>query len=370
MSDTFGWDAGEQLLAEAHRMLLRLAGRLPDEMLPALRALLGTGDLRYLPDAVSVATVQYDVPVTPADKELLDRILVMLDVPGDEPQLFDRVPVAEQPPTPGPFRFLPVPPALAARAADRIPERLDLTNGEAELPLTDLPADLAHLEDLARELTDPVDVRAVDRLSIEDGVRGVWRTWRLPADGTGPGRRVYLVELDPGVPAWEVTYEVQREATTEAEPAPQVESFWTGEPLGGYHRAALAGAALLLAADNGRVRLALTGEELADLVRAEAPRVPVAERATLADRLAAGVPVPGRFDPLPDPVDPGRGAAVPGGHRTDGRWVWPEALGYFLTGYGVAPPRDLLDELAGREGAVAVDEVALFRAGLTLTAGR
>ncbi|MEE6263188.1 hypothetical protein [Plantactinospora sonchi] len=369
MSDEFGWNAGERLLAEVHRMLLRLAGRLPDEMLPALRALLGTGDLRYLPDAVSVATVQYAVPVTPADKELLDRILILLDVPGDEPQLFDRVPVAEQPPAPGPFRFLPVPPEVAARAADRIPERLDLTNGEAELPLTDLPTDLAYLEDLARELTDQVDVRAVDYLSIEEGVRGVWRTWRLPVDGTDPGRRVYLVELDSAVPAWEVTYELQKELTDQGERAPQVESFWTGEPLGGYHRAALAGAALLMASDNGRVRLALTGEQLTALVRAEAARVPVEDRPALADRLAAGVPVPGRFDPLPDLVEPGRGTVVPGGHRTDGRRVWPEALGYYLTGYGVAPPRDLLDELTGDDGSRAVDQVALFRAGLALTVG-
>ncbi|MEU6203275.1 hypothetical protein ABZ814_06770 [Micromonospora musae] len=365
MADGPGWGEGERLLAEVHRMLLRLAGRVPDEVLPALRELLGNGDLRYLPDAVSVATVQYAVPITPADKELLARILIVLDTPGGEPQLYDEVPVAAQPPPARPFRFLPVPPAVAVRAADRISSRLDLTGGGDPFDLTDLPADLAPLADLASELTDQLDDRALDNLSLADGVRGIWRSWRLGASDTA--RRVYLVELGSGVPAWEVTQEAQDALSMKGEQAPQVEAFWTGEPLTDYHRAALAGAALLWTPEAGRVRVALGAEQLTDLIRSGAPRVPVPERRMLAERLAAGAAVPGRAERLPDLIEPGRGEVVPGGYRTDGRWVWPEALGYYLTEYGVAPPRELTEALAAGGAPTPASQVAVFRAGLALS---
>jgi hypothetical protein len=39
----------------------------------------------------------------------------------------------------------------------------------------------------------------------------------------------------------------------------------------------------------------------------------------------------------PDQLDPARPPAVPRGYRTDGRWIWPDALGYYLDRYGVAP---------------------------------
>ncbi|MEV4812320.1 hypothetical protein [Micromonospora avicenniae] len=367
MTDDPGWDEGERLLAEVHRMLLRLAGRVPDEVLTTLRELLGHGDLRYLPDTVSVATVQHAVPITPADKELLARILIVLDVPGGEPQLYDEVPVAAQPPPAGPFRFLPVPPAVAAQAAERISGRLDLTGGSDPFDLTELPADLAHLADLAPELTDQADDRAVDNLSLAEGVRGIWRTWRLGASGSDPARRVYLVELGPGVPAWDVTQEAQDALTMKGEQAPQVEAFWAGEPLTAYHRAALAGAALLWAPNADRVRVALREEQLADLVRSGSPRLPVGERGTLAERLAAGAAVPGRAERLPDLVEPGRGVVVPGGYRTDGRWVWPEALGYYLTEYGVAPPGELTEAPPAGGPPTPAGQVAVFRAGLALS---
>jgi hypothetical protein len=44
----------------------------------------------------------------------------------------------------------------------------------------------------------------------------------------------------------------------------------------------------------------------------------------------------------PDPLAPQRGPVVPTSYRTDGVWVWPEALAYYATSYGVAPPLEFL----------------------------
>jgi hypothetical protein len=39
----------------------------------------------------------------------------------------------------------------------------------------------------------------------------------------------------------------------------------------------------------------------------------------------------------PDPFDPARGPVVPRGYRTDGTWIWPDAVEYHLVEHGVAP---------------------------------
>ncbi|MEU1751845.1 hypothetical protein ABZ436_04160 [Micromonospora matsumotoense] len=244
MTDENGWNEADQLFADVHRMLLRLAGRMPDEMVSRFRELLGNGDLRYLPDAVSVATVELAVPLIPADRELLARILVVLDVPGGEPQLYSEVPVSADPPSPVAFRFLPASPDVVAEAGGRLPPRLDLTGGDPD-DLTDLPPELSHLRDLADRLTDSSDDGVVVTLTTEPGVRSIWRTWRTGPAPDAVVRRVYLVEAAPGAPAWDLAYEGQGSLADDGESAPQVEVYWPGDVLPSYHRAALDGAALL-----------------------------------------------------------------------------------------------------------------------------
>jgi hypothetical protein len=62
----------------------------------------------------------------------------------------------------------------------------------------------------------------------------------------------------------------------------------------------------------------------------------------------------------PDPFDAERGAVVPVHVRTDGVWVWSEALAYFAAEYGIAPEPELLAHIrsanyaAPREVAGAV----------------
>jgi hypothetical protein len=48
------------------------------------------------------------------------------------------------------------------------------------------------------------------------------------------------------------------------------------------------------------------------------------------------------LDRAPDPLAGDRRPVVPLGYRTDGVWVWPEALGYYLRTRGIAPEFPLL----------------------------
>ena len=49
-----------------------------------------------------------------------------------------------------------------------------------------------------------------------------------------------------------------------------------------------------------------------------------------------------------DALDPEKALVVPRGYRTDGDWVWPFALEYYLEHHGVAPPAELAALIAGR----------------------
>ncbi|GAA0726678.1 SUKH-3 domain-containing protein [Dactylosporangium roseum] len=50
----------------------------------------------------------------------------------------------------------------------------------------------------------------------------------------------------------------------------------------------------------------------------------------------------------PDVLDPRHSAVVPRGYRTDGVWIWPLALEYYLEHHGVAPPGALADLIVQR----------------------
>ncbi|SDI24428.1 hypothetical protein SAMN05421505_14024 [Sinosporangium album] len=217
-------DRAWQLYSGMHRMLLRLAGRLPDELITRTRAMLAGGDLAYLPDTVAIAAVERGVPLTAQEVGLLREVFAALGFEG-EPTASDEITLTTATPVTG-HTFSP-----DVVRPPRVPARLDLTGG--------VPDELADLED---DLLDLVDHLVVDALSGHAGVAVVRRAWR---DGPGGARRVYLVEVDPGVPAWEPTLEAQTEASQTGESDPQVEVYWTGDDLPPYHRAALEAAVLL-----------------------------------------------------------------------------------------------------------------------------
>jgi hypothetical protein len=62
-----------------------------------------------------------------------------------------------------------------------------------------------------------------------------------------------------------------------------------------------------------------------------------AERDRVVGYLRDGVVVLRGTDRDPDALDPSRGNVVPGSFRTDGSWVWNDALTYYVREHGIAP---------------------------------
>lgn len=224
-----------------HRVLLGLAGRIPDELLTDLRAGLGEGNLAEVPHAVSAAALELGVPLTTSDLALLRE--VTLAVQGSDPWGAELVTVTEQLPAPA-FRFFPAPADVLATDAARIPRSLDLTDRPGTT-LLDLPTQLAHLDDLVLRLTDSRDWAQHNVAELEEDAVSTARAWRFPATGpVADGVRVVLVEVSAYVPAWQIAEDIRRGLGLSPALC-QVEVYWSGEALPLYHQAALAGAALL-----------------------------------------------------------------------------------------------------------------------------
>jgi hypothetical protein len=228
-----------------HRLLLGLAGRVPDDFLTHCRGLLGTIEVDYLPDTVSGSLAQLGVALRPADLAVLRAASAIFGSP-EEPAEIDLVPLSDR--VPGTEHlFFPAPPGVLAAAGPRIPARLDLTGGDPE-DFAVLPPHLAHLADLAYDLTDSVDARMADFFAARPGTVAIGRTWRFgPSGPPTAAQRVFVAEVDSGVWAWDRAYEAQQVLTRFGEPDPQVEVTWTGDDLPPYHLAAWAGSARLWA---------------------------------------------------------------------------------------------------------------------------
>lgn len=238
-------EEGWRYFAGLHRLLLRVAGRMPDEWLTVMRGMLAGGDVFELPDHLVSGLATEGLSLTAGEVALAREITRM--VYGRDPIWLEEGPeivISEE--TPGTdHRFFPVPAEVLTTDAPRIPAALDFTGGPG-MPLLDLPPALAHLDDLAVRLTDSKDWSAEYVGESRPGVSAVARAWRFP--GAGPladGVRVMLVEVAADVPAWNVAGDLQRELERQGVRDPQVEVFWRGEELPPYHRAALAGAAVL-----------------------------------------------------------------------------------------------------------------------------
>jgi hypothetical protein len=65
-----------------------------------------------------------------------------------------------------------------------------------------------------------------------------------------------------------------------------------------------------------------------------------AERERVAGYMRDGLVVLRTTSLEPDAVEPSRGSVVPGSFRTDGSWVWSDALMYYAREHGIAPDRE------------------------------
>jgi hypothetical protein len=74
----------------------------------------------------------------------------------------------------------------------------------------------------------------------------------------------------------------------------------------------------------------------------------VAERGRVTAYLRAGAPILTTTARSADLIDPARGRAVDASFRTDGTWVWSEALTYYAQSYGLAPEEEFYAHIRRR----------------------
>ncbi|WP_044887777.1 MULTISPECIES: hypothetical protein [Frankia] len=340
-----------------HRALLGLAGFLPDELISTARFWLAQGQRFDIAQAVTLAVATGLLDVGGAEIGLAreefraagqekDGLLGALDV----------LPIAERLPTAWEFRSGD---PYADGTAASLP--IDLTTGVG-------PAELADTEQaiLAAILAEP-------------DAAGLWRTWRVSAAGEpwAPPKRVFAVTIEAGTrPPVEVTSRLQTALVAAGEPDPQVEVSVVGTDTPSYQTLARMCGALLwsrepaLGVSVARVFDAadpVTGPRFAP----DRPRITnVAVRARLLGYLDNGVALFDGSAPMPDVLDPAQGDVVPGMFRTDGRWVWTDAVGYYLRAYGIAPEQGFRWHLEHGEPAERIDEVVLHRVLATVLSRR
>ncbi|MBF6091611.1 hypothetical protein IU438_02990 [Nocardia cyriacigeorgica] len=329
-----------------HAMLLGFAGRIPDRYLTDLRYSLSLGDQREVAYAVEAIARRRKIPLRPAELTALAEILGtrftrwgMRDVVAPAPG--DRVP----------FEFTPLLPESVALTVAPMPRALDLTGVLGS----------------AGHAPDDLDVAAVEAAREHSAVIGVWRSWRTPARPEQDGwpqtpRRVYLVEVGSAGLPWIVAADVASALHTSGEADGQVEVYTTGNDLPRYQLSARARSCLLWAANDTAPRIPAPFTEHPVRFAANHPRLTDSRAAVRYLRTA---PVVCRASGLTDTVEPESAVPVPMTIRTDGRWVWPEAVAHYLDEYGLAPDPALTEHLrTAGPPPLFVDGVALFRAGI------
>lgn len=364
------------LTKACHGMLLRLAGRIPDGLLGQSRAWLAALAPERMAHAVASHAAASRLPLPPDDAALLRWILAAAGIQTEAAQQMVTDPAAGSAPA---YAFVPAPPETMAARGEQFGPCLDLTapgwcdedeGGETGTALgTARPA-----AKLPWGLTDGLDAAAAGAAAGIEGAAALWRAWRIPDDGAPwpPPRPVFLLALDPPGQPFEAAAVLQDRLAGFGEGAGLVEAFDLGEQLPPYQRAARARAALLWTARLlAPIRLAPVydtvsagGEPSFDPRR---PRLAPADREPVAALLDGGsvlMSTATRLDDVLDPVS-GRGR-VPAGFRTDGRWVWSDAVTYYVRVHGVAPVADLLLHLRTAD-PTSPDAVDLFRAAAALT---
>jgi hypothetical protein len=320
-----------------HHLLLRLAGKLPDALVVQARTWLAADRLDEAARAVAFTALAQRVPLLEDDIALLDDLLMGR---GVDSSALAGVEIAEYD-TPPWFGFGAGPPGSppSARAGD--------------------------------EPLDEVDAVALAAVTEASGVRGLWRAWRYPVDGSPwpPARKVYLVEADQAVDTVALTDRIQRRLAGAGEADPQVETYPVDAELPAYQRLALAYGALLWASTpEPDIRIASVFDdvdpETGPLFAESHPRMEDAnETERVIEYLDAGEPLLVSTAAMDDVVDRSRHNVVPMNFRTDGTWIWTDTTTYYLSRHNLAPDPELLDHIRSADYRLPrLDGVAIHRA--------
>ncbi|WP_431977488.1 hypothetical protein [Micromonospora haikouensis] len=314
--------------AEWHRMLLALAGRLPDEVVARCRAWLADGRTPQAARAVVLAASAHQVGITGVEAALLAAALAD---GGEDARTVDGVGRVDRAAAPA-YGMAPTGPDVLAEHGDEIPFRMDLSVRH------DVPGG-----------PDAMDGAAVRWCAADGRAHALWRSWRYPAEGTpqGPARRLYLVQAREEAGLAAVAADLQAALAAAGEAHPQVEVFVEGEVLPAYQQRALGFSALLWTAAPARAPRLAPDAVPADPGLPDAPGV--------AAYLDAGEPL--------SVVTDVHGARAEAAYRTDGTWIWPAAAGDAVRARRQDPGPPLLAHVRGRSYQPApVGIVAAHRA--------
>ena len=330
-----------------HRLLLRMAGRLPDELITEARSWLADGRAPQVAQALAFTAVAYRAAVTHDDAELLESVLTAagadLSATGDLERTNDE----------------PWPPYTMAPVRPEAPDGL-------VSPCLDLTG-----RDTDPSLVDAFDVAARDTVVDQSGAVALWRAWRVPARPSAwpPPKRVYVVEADPGradLPV--IADEIRWALEAVGEVNPQVEAYTPDVELPVYQQLARGYGALLWAGrDGGEIDLARVFDVVAPPSFGDRADLAADERDRVLAYLRGGESLLVTDTTTDDVLAPGSDARVPLNVRTDGRWVWADTVTYYLERHGVGPEEKLLAHIrAAGYRAPDVDAVGLHRALVAL----
>ncbi|PKW18064.1 hypothetical protein [Saccharopolyspora spinosa] len=316
---------GDERVAGMHDVLLGLAGRVPDEFLATVRQQLAEGGIGQVAESVCQELAAGGVALSFREMGVLAELL-----PGSAISTFSRIPIGDE------QRVL----AWHFTGAPSEPVGVD-------------DAGVAGL---------------VAVLSGTAGARGLWCVWRGPVSGRGPWLPVYVVEAGGGVDLVGLTGRLQRVLVVAGSGVPRVEVVVSGGEVPVYQRAARSYGRLVWAASEPvglQLARVFDGVDEAgeSVFEEDHPRlVDVVERDRVLDYLRAGTVVLDTDSTIDDVVDRSRGSVVPMSFRSDGVWIWPDIVCYYLEQYGLAPDEQLLAHIRDADRPPApLDAVAVHR---------
>lgn len=225
-------DADGHLRARArpcHQMLLRLAGRAPDDLLAQARSWLAHADCGSLARALVFWVLSEDIRLHRDDASLLIGLLADQEDYGSSALSLIRLDDSERFPF---YRFsATIPPELTRTGEDP-----DSGSAAAHRSQDQVPG--------------AVEQAAVEALRAEPGAVAVWRAWRFPGNGAAWPRpkRVFVVEVSADADETAVAARAQQHLAAAGEASPQVEAYQTGYPVPMYQEFARADGQLLWAA--------------------------------------------------------------------------------------------------------------------------
>jgi hypothetical protein len=337
-------------LGAFHRLLQRLAGRTPDELITTSRRWLAEGEYLEIVQAIVFVALAGRVDMTDEDVALLTATLVEA---GEDTAALDDIERTDVDPPPL-YGLAPVSPDDLAAHGDAVPYCIDLT----------MPYD-------GPGAADDLDRAAIAAVAAQhDGgamVTALWRAWRFPAIAASwpPPRRIYLVQ---GGEEALLAARTQEALEVAGETDPQVEAFHDPDELPAFQRTALGFSTLLwTAAPPAPLAVAplydTLGLEEQPGFAPDHPLLDGEERDRVLSYLTGSTALLITAAVGPDVMDPAAGDVVPSGFFTDGRWIWTEAVGYYLRVHGLAPDPELLATIRANEYLPPqVDAVVLHRA--------